>query len=77
MSPPPPLAIREQLREQRFDKVWNQELNDAFAAVAPYGLPRHRLSARRGVSLKAERGGGCRLELHLTEGVRHAMSHPS
>lgn len=36
MSPPPPLAVREQFREQRFDKVWKQELNDVFADVAPY-----------------------------------------
>jgi len=36
MSSPPPLAVREQLREQRFEKVWSQELNDAFADVAPY-----------------------------------------
>jgi demethylmenaquinone methyltransferase/2-methoxy-6-polyprenyl-1,4-benzoquinol methylase len=36
MSPPPPIAIREQYREQRFSKVWTQELNDVFADVAPY-----------------------------------------
>jgi demethylmenaquinone methyltransferase/2-methoxy-6-polyprenyl-1,4-benzoquinol methylase len=36
MSPPPPLAIREQLREQRFGAVWTQELNQVFADVAPY-----------------------------------------
>jgi demethylmenaquinone methyltransferase / 2-methoxy-6-polyprenyl-1,4-benzoquinol methylase len=36
MSPPPPIAIREQYREQRFSKVWAQELNDVFADVAPY-----------------------------------------
>lgn len=36
MSPPPPLAVREQLREQRFNKVWSQELNEVFADVAPY-----------------------------------------
>jgi hypothetical protein len=36
------------------------------AAVAPYGLPRHRLSARRGVSLKAGRGGGYRVAKRLT-----------
>jgi len=33
---PPPLALRERLREQRFSKVWSQELNDIFADVAPY-----------------------------------------
>lgn len=33
---PPPIAIREQLREQRFNTVWTQELNDVFADVAPY-----------------------------------------
>lgn len=36
MSPPPPLAIREQSREQLFNKVWSLELNDVFADVAPY-----------------------------------------
>ncbi len=36
MSPPPPIAIREQFREQRFSKVWTHELNDVFADVAPY-----------------------------------------
>ena len=36
MSPPPPIAIREQFREQRFSKVWSQELSDVFADVAPY-----------------------------------------
>lgn len=36
MSPPPPLAIREQLREQRFGAVWTRELNQVFADVAPY-----------------------------------------
>ena len=36
MSPPPPIALREQYREQRFSKVWTQELNDVFADVAPY-----------------------------------------
>src|SRR5678815_4315455 len=34
--PPPPLALREELREQRFNTVWTQELNDVFADVAPY-----------------------------------------
>ena len=36
MNPPPPIAIREQFREQRFSKVWTQELNEVFADVAPY-----------------------------------------
>ena len=36
MRPPPPIAIREQFREQRFSKIWTQDLNDAFANVAPY-----------------------------------------
>lgn len=36
MSPPPPIAIREQLREQRFNVVWTRELNQVFADVAPY-----------------------------------------
>jgi demethylmenaquinone methyltransferase/2-methoxy-6-polyprenyl-1,4-benzoquinol methylase len=34
--PPPPLALREELREQRFNTVWTQELNEVFADVAPY-----------------------------------------
>ena len=33
---PPPLAIREQLREQRFNTVWKEELHDVFVDVAPY-----------------------------------------
>jgi len=33
---PPPIALREQLREERFNNVWSQELNDVFADVAPY-----------------------------------------
>jgi demethylmenaquinone methyltransferase/2-methoxy-6-polyprenyl-1,4-benzoquinol methylase len=33
---PPPIAAREQMRQQRFGKVWSQELNDIFADVAPY-----------------------------------------
>ena len=33
---PPPLALREQLREQRFSTVWTQELDEVFADVAPY-----------------------------------------
>ncbi len=36
MSPPPPLALREQSREQLFSKVWSLELNDVFADVASY-----------------------------------------
>ena len=34
--PPPPIAVREQLREERFNGVWTQELNRVFADVAPY-----------------------------------------
>ena len=33
---PPPLASREALREERFSNVWSNELNDAFADIAPY-----------------------------------------
>ena len=33
---PPPLASREAIREQRFSDVWSNELNDAFADIAPY-----------------------------------------
>ncbi|MGO9412811.1 MAG: class I SAM-dependent methyltransferase [Spirochaetia bacterium] len=33
---PPPLAIREQKREERFRTVWNQQLGAVFADVAPY-----------------------------------------
>jgi demethylmenaquinone methyltransferase / 2-methoxy-6-polyprenyl-1,4-benzoquinol methylase len=36
MPPPPPIALREQLREERFNGVWTQELNRVFADVAPY-----------------------------------------
>jgi demethylmenaquinone methyltransferase/2-methoxy-6-polyprenyl-1,4-benzoquinol methylase len=36
MTPPPPLAIREELREQRFNDVWTNDLNEVFADVAPY-----------------------------------------
>jgi demethylmenaquinone methyltransferase/2-methoxy-6-polyprenyl-1,4-benzoquinol methylase len=36
MNPPPPIAIREQLREERFNIVWAEELNRVFADVAPY-----------------------------------------
>jgi demethylmenaquinone methyltransferase/2-methoxy-6-polyprenyl-1,4-benzoquinol methylase len=34
--PPPPIALREQLREERFNGVWTRELNRVFADVAPY-----------------------------------------
>jgi len=33
---PPPIALREQLREERFNGVWTEELNRVFADVAPY-----------------------------------------
>ncbi len=33
---PPPLATREVAREERFNTVWTQELNQVFADVAPY-----------------------------------------
>jgi demethylmenaquinone methyltransferase/2-methoxy-6-polyprenyl-1,4-benzoquinol methylase len=33
---PPPLATREAVREQRFNAVWNRELDIVFADVAPY-----------------------------------------
>ena len=33
---PPPLASREAIREERFSKLWTNELNDAFADIAPY-----------------------------------------
>ena len=36
MSPPPPLALREQSREQQFSEYWSLELNDVFADVASY-----------------------------------------
>ncbi|HKI64802.1 MAG TPA: class I SAM-dependent methyltransferase [Burkholderiales bacterium] len=36
MTPPPPLALREELREQRFRNVWTNDLNEVFADVAPY-----------------------------------------
>ena len=32
----PPVALREQLREQRFATIWEQELHDIFVDVAPY-----------------------------------------
>jgi demethylmenaquinone methyltransferase/2-methoxy-6-polyprenyl-1,4-benzoquinol methylase len=33
---PPPLATRELVREERFNAVWNRELDRVFADVAPY-----------------------------------------
>lgn len=36
MVPPPPLSVREHAREQHFQAVWTQELNQVFADVAPY-----------------------------------------
>ena len=33
---PPPLAAREVAREERFQMVWTQELDQVFADVAPY-----------------------------------------
>jgi len=36
MSPPPPISTREHAREQRFNAVWTQELDQVFADVAPY-----------------------------------------
>jgi demethylmenaquinone methyltransferase/2-methoxy-6-polyprenyl-1,4-benzoquinol methylase len=33
---PPPLALREAVREERFSKVWTHDLNDAFADIARY-----------------------------------------
>lgn len=33
---PPPIATREIAREERFNIVWTQELNDVFSDVAPY-----------------------------------------
>lgn len=34
--PPPPIALREGLREQQFSSIWTRSLNDVFADVAPY-----------------------------------------
>ena len=34
--PPPPLALRETIREERFNKVWTRQLDAVFADVAPY-----------------------------------------
>ena len=36
MTPPPPLALREELREKRFSTIWKQDLHDIFVDVAPY-----------------------------------------
>ncbi|RPI41406.1 MAG: methyltransferase domain-containing protein [Betaproteobacteria bacterium] len=36
MSPPPPLATRELVREERFNDVWTRDLKEVFADVAPY-----------------------------------------
>ena len=36
MVPPPPLSVREHVREQHFQTVWTQELNQVFTDVAPY-----------------------------------------
>jgi demethylmenaquinone methyltransferase / 2-methoxy-6-polyprenyl-1,4-benzoquinol methylase len=33
---PLPLATRESAREARFNEIWNRELNEVFADVAPY-----------------------------------------
>lgn len=33
---PPPVALRESLREQQFRNIWTRDLNDVFADVAPY-----------------------------------------
>ncbi len=33
---PPPVAVREYAREERFNTVWSQVLKDVFADVAPY-----------------------------------------
>jgi len=33
---PPPVAVREFAREERFNTVWTQVLKDVFADVAPY-----------------------------------------
>lgn len=36
IPPPPPVATRELVREDRFNAIWTQELNNVFADVAPY-----------------------------------------
>lgn len=33
---PPPVVLREGVREQQFGSIWRQDLNDVFADVAPY-----------------------------------------
>lgn len=33
---PPPIATRELAREERFNRVWTNELDDVFSDVAPY-----------------------------------------
>jgi demethylmenaquinone methyltransferase/2-methoxy-6-polyprenyl-1,4-benzoquinol methylase len=33
---PPPVATRELVREERFNAIWTQDLNNVFADVAPY-----------------------------------------
>ncbi len=33
---PPPVAVRDSLREQQFGSIWSRDLNDVFADVAPY-----------------------------------------
>lgn len=33
---PPPVAVREYAREERFNNVWTRQLTDVFADVAPY-----------------------------------------
>lgn len=34
--PPPPLALRESLRKERFGEIWSGQLDAVFADVAPY-----------------------------------------
>jgi demethylmenaquinone methyltransferase/2-methoxy-6-polyprenyl-1,4-benzoquinol methylase len=36
MSPPPPIATREIAREEQFNSVWSDQLDDVFADVASY-----------------------------------------
>jgi len=36
MSPPPPIAMREEVRLQRFGGLWKEHLDDVFVDVAPY-----------------------------------------
>lgn len=40
-----PLANRETVREQRFETVWTQELNEVFADVAPYYDSANRIAS--------------------------------